>query len=225
MKHLKPSHRYSKKNNMNLFGIRKEYRLHALDEKMVDNPFRLFDIWLREAIEGKVNEPTAMTLATSTPDGFPSARIVLLKSFSEGEFFFFSNYLSRKGCELEANNRAALLLFWPELERQIRIEGVVGRTSAAVSDEYFNSRPYDSRISAIVSPQSQPVADRQTLEQLWLQKLNENNGNNLKRPDYWGGFALVPEKMEFWQGRPNRLHDRILFSKEKGIWKISRLAP
>jgi pyridoxamine 5'-phosphate oxidase len=210
---------------MNLFGIRKEYRLHALDEKTVDNPFHLFDIWLREAIDGKVSEPTAMTLATSSAEGFPSARIVLLKSYSENGFLFFSNYMSRKGRELEANKRAALLLFWPELERQVRIEGVVNRTLAEVSDEYFNNRPYDSRISAIVSPQSEPVDNRQTLEQLWHLKSTENNGNDLKRPNYWGGFALVPERIEFWQGRPNRLHDRILFSKENQIWKISRLAP
>ncbi len=210
---------------MNLFGIRNEYRLHALDEKITRNPFQLFTIWLDEAIKGKVNEPTAMTLATATPEGYPSARIVLLKSFSPEGFLFFTNYQSRKGRELETNNKAALLFFWPELERQIRIEGIVSRTPAKVSDHYFMSRPYESRISAAVSPQSEPVASRSLLESLWELKSLQTNENKLTRPDFWGGYTILPEKIEFWQGRPNRLHDRILFQKENNIWKISRLAP
>lgn len=210
---------------MNLYGIRNEYRLHALDEKTTHNPFQLFSAWLDEAIKGKVNEPTAMTLATTTPEGYPSARIVLLKSFSPEGFLFFTNYQSRKGRELETNNKAALLFFWPELERQIRIEGIVSRTSAKVSDHYFMSRPYESRISAVVSPQSEPVSGRSSLESLWKAKASQTNENQLTRPDFWGGYTLLPEKIEFWQGRPNRLHDRILFHKENDIWKITRLAP
>ncbi len=210
---------------MNLFGIRREYRLHALDESVATDPFQLFGVWLEEAINGKVNEPTAMTLATASPEGFPSARIVLLKSFSPNGFLFFTNYQSRKGRELEANPKASLLFFWPELERQIRVEGIVSRTSIAVSDQYFMSRPFESRISAAVSPQSEPVPNRSALEELWLQKASKTSEKELVRPQYWGGYSLVPQQIEFWQGRPNRFHDRILFCKDNQEWKISRLAP
>ena len=211
---------------MELADIRKDYRLKAMDEKEIShNPMQQFQLWLNEAFEVRVNEPTAMVLATSTPDGAPSARIVLLKAFTERGFGFFTNYSSRKGGELMNNQHVALLFHWPELERQVRIEGVATRTSAAVSDEYFNSRPYESRLSAVISDQSKVVPDRAYLEQLWAGQNDESSGQEVKRPSFWGGYVVEPSRIEFWQGRSNRLHDRILFSREAAEWSISRLAP
>jgi pyridoxamine 5'-phosphate oxidase len=211
---------------MDLADIRREYRLKAMDESQVNrNPMELFEVWLNEAFEAKANEPTAMVLATATRDGLPAARVVLLKAFSEAGFGFFTNYLSRKGSEIGNNHKVALLFHWPELERQVRIEGIAYRTSAAVSDDYFNSRPFESRLSAVISSQSQEVPDREHLERLWAGQQQETVENRVKRPFFWGGFTVEPYKIEFWQGRPNRLHDRILFTSKGKDWVISRLAP
>ncbi len=210
---------------MKLHNIRTDYQQHELTDCPADDPLRLFDSWLSEAIRQQVSEPTAMTLATATSDGKPSARIVLLKAYSATGFQFFTNYNSRKGRELAENNQAALLFFWPELERQVRVEGRVTKAPAADSDFYFESRPYESRISAVVSPQSQPVESRAALEQRWETGKEVIAHAPLHRPDYWGGYSLQPQLFEFWQGRPNRLHDRIVFRFENEKWTISRLAP
>jgi len=211
---------------MDLADIRKDYRLKSMDEnQMSHNPLQQFELWLNEAFYAKANEPTAMVLATATPKGIPSSRIVLLKAFSERGFGFFTNYASRKGEEIEANQQVALLFHWPELERQVRIEGLATRTSRAVSDEYFNSRPYESRLSAVISNQSQVVPDREYLELLWAGQQDQSFAQGINRPSYWGGYVVEPHSIEFWQGRPNRLHDRILFSRKGEKWMISRLAP
>ena len=211
---------------MELSDIRKDYRLKELDESEIDpNPMKQFETWLTEAFDAKANEPTAMVLSTSTPDGTPSSRVVLLKAFSEPGFGFFTNYSSRKGMEISKNQKVALLFHWPELERQVRIEGFVTQTAASVSDEYFNSRPYESRLSAVISNQSQVVPNRAYLEQLWTGQKDELAENQIVRPDFWGGYIVEPAKIEFWQGRPNRLHDRLLFTRSCERWTISRLAP
>ena len=211
---------------MNIADIRTDYKLKILDEKLIsNNPMDQFETWLTEALEAKVNEPTAMVLATATPNGFPSGRVVLLKAFSTDGFGFFTNYSSRKGSEIALNEKVALLFHWPELERQVRIEGTAKMTTLQISDNYFNSRPYESRLSAVVSNQSQEVPNREYLEQLWVLQQNEVIGKELVRPDYWGGYIVEPLRIEFWQGRPNRLHDRILFTLGNGEWSISRLAP
>ena len=176
-------------------------------------------------MEAKVNEPTAMVLATATPDGFPSSRIVLLKAFSESGFGFFTNYSSRKGAEIALNKHVALLFHWPELERQVRIEGIATRTTARISDDYFNSRPFESRLSAVISNQSQTVPDRAYLEKLWDVQQIQSAEKMITRPPFWGGYVVNARRIEFWQGRPNRLHDRILFSRNGTDWVISRLAP
>ncbi len=211
---------------MNIADIRKDYKLKILDEKLINhNPMIQFESWLTEALEAKVNEPTAMVLATATPDGFPSSRVVLLKAFSSDGFGFFTNYSGRKGSEISSNQKVALLFHWPELERQVRIEGLAKRTSPQISDDYFNSRPFESRLSAVISNQSQEVPDRNYLEQLWVLQQSETATGELVRPDYWGGYIVEPQRIEFWQGRSNRLHDRILFTHESDGWRILRLAP
>ncbi len=210
---------------MNLSDIRKNYSRATLSEKSLHDPFPLFEKWMEEAIEGKVNEPTAMMLSTVSEDHKPSSRIVLLKLLSKEGFHFFTNYNSRKGNEIKANSHVALLFFWPELEREVRIEGIASYSSTEISDRYFSERPYESQISAIVSPQIQPVESRDVLEQLWQNKELTSKGERLDRPATWGGYLVQPERIEFWQGRPNRLHDRILFVKDKEEWVVSRLAP
>ncbi len=210
---------------MNLFDLRKDYQREILNETSLHDPFPLFEKWMEEAIEGKVNEPTAMMLSTVSEEHKPSSRIVLLKLFTKEGFHFFTNYNSRKGNEIKVNYHVALLFFWPELEREVRIEGMAAYSSTEISDQYFRERPYESQISAIVSPQSQPVENRETLEQLWKNKQAASKGVRLERPAGWGGYFVQPVRMEFWQGRPNRLHDRILFEKSDEGWIISRLAP
>lgn len=206
-------------------AIRTEYRHLTLNESDVDaDPFKQFDRWWQQAINASVVEVNAMTLATASPDGIPDARIVLLKDITEEGFVFFTNYESSKGKQLTENPHAALVFFWKELERQVRIKGKVIKASAAVSDRYFASRPAGSRIGAWSSPQSQVIASREILEQ------NEHDfklkfGEDIPRPDHWGGFVVLPESLEFWQGRPSRLHDRIYYSKNENGWQISRLAP
>jgi len=211
---------------MDLADIRKDYRLKVLDEnEIAHDPLQQFEIWLSEAMEAMANEPTAMVLSTATPDGIPSSRVVLLKALSNDGFGFFTNYSSRKGGEIELNNSVALLFHWPELERQVRIEGKAIKTSEHISNEYFNSRPLESRLSAVISTQSLEVPNREYLERLWEEQHYKSLGKNVTRPSYWGGYIVEPRRIEFWQGRPDRLHDRILFTWNELEWVISRLAP
>lgn len=193
--------------------------------KVSNNPIEQFKLWFQHAIDMEIHEVSAMTLATALPNGMPSARIVLLKEVDNNGFVFFTNYEGRKGKELERNPNAALLFYWKELEQQIRIEGKVIKTYSKESDDYFNIRPLESKMSAIVSRQSEVVQNREDLEERWVNCLKDNYEKKIKRPENWGGYRLVPEKIEFWQGRTNRLHDRILYSKIKSAWKIERLEP
>ncbi len=211
--------------NMKLADIRTDYKLASLDESDVAaTPFTQFDIWFGEATKAALPEPNAMTLATCDASGRPSARVVLIKSYDERGLVFFTNYQSRKGQDLAANNRAALLFFWPELERQIRIEGRVETVSAADSDEYYQSRPALSRVGAWASPQSQVLASRTALEARFA-AFSAEHGDNPPRPAHWGGYRVVPSFFEFWQGRRSRLHDRICYRLAEGKWKLERLAP
>jgi len=214
-------------NGKKIAELRKEYQKEKLDETGVDkDPIIQFGKWFQESLEAEVNEANAMTLATADRKGRPSARIVLLKGFDEDGFVFFTNYKSEKGRDLKENPYAALVFFWPELERQIRISGKVKRISATESEDYFNSRPLESRIGAIASSQSEVIASREVLEEKFEQIKEAFINREPERPRNWGGFIIKPITIEFWQGRPNRLHDRILFSrKKKGSWKIERLAP
>ncbi len=207
---------------------RKEYEQGALDEATVArDPIRQFAAWYDGAVAAGVPEPEAMTLSTATPDGRPSARIVLLRGFDAAGFCFFTNYGGRKGRELTANPHAALTFHWAILEQQVRIEGRVERTTAAESDEYFQTRPATSRIGAWSSPQSEVIPDRAALEALFARFSAEHpNPEAIPRPPNWGGFRLVPERIEFWQGRPSRLHDRLCFRRSSGgAWILERLAP
>ena len=210
---------------MKLADIRKDYKLESLDESDVAaSPFDQFDKWFGDATKAELPEPNAMTLATCDASGRPSARIVLIKGYDERGIVFFTNYQSRKGQDLAANNRAALLFFWPELERQVRIEGRVETVSAADSDAYFQSRPVASRIGVWASPQSQVLPSRTELEARFA-AFSAEHGENPPRPAYWGGYRVVPVFYEFWQGRRNRLHDRICYRLANGKWKLERLAP
>ena len=210
---------------MKLADIRKDYKLESLDESDVSaSPFDQFDKWFGDATKAELPEPNAMTLATCDASGRPSARIVLIKGYDERGIVFFTNYQSRKGQDLAANNRAALLFFWPELERQVRIEGRVETVSAADSDAYFQSRPVASRIGVWASPQSQVLPSRTELEARFA-AFSAEHGENPPRPAYWGGYRVVPVFYEFWQGRRSRLHDRICYRLANGKWKLERLAP
>lgn len=207
-------------------SIRKEYSLKILDESEVNNdPIIQFKEWFDDALNAEVTEPNAMVLATSTADGHPSARVVLLKAFDENGFSFFTNYQSRKAVQLEQNSFAALVFFWPELERQIRIEGRIEKASEQESDDYFNSRPEGSKISAWVSPQSRVIHGRNFLESIKVVIESQFSGKTISRPVNWGGYRLTPNLLEFWQGRANRLHDRVQYTYIKDKWVIERLAP
>lgn len=215
-------------NKTNLIAdIRKVYQLKSLLEEDVDtNPMRQFKNWWQEAMESKIEEPNAMALATCDSLGKPSARIVLLKEITEIGFVFFTNYQSRKGKEIGANPFVSLLFFWKELERQVRIEGTIEKTSPAESDEYFYSRPVESRIGAWSSPQSTVIKNREILQKNVEEYTSQFGAENIPRPKYWGGYIVVPNRMEFWQGRPGRLHDRLQYSlSESNEWVINRLAP
>ena len=211
---------------MNLHSIRTEYKFAELTENSIEkNPFKHFEHWLNDALNAKVNDPTAMSVATLGVDGFPDSRIVLLKDFGLNGFTFFTNYNSNKGISIAKNPAVGLHFFWPELERQIRISGFAEKTSNEISDNYFNSRPVLSQIAAIVSNQSSKIKSREILQNSFVSEKEKLGDDKIKRPENWGGFLVKPVKFEFWQGRESRLHDRILFEKSEENWIISRLAP
>lgn len=196
------------------------------EDRAPADPLKLFEAWLAAARAADPDvDPTAMTLATATPEGRPSARLVLLKGVDAGGFRFFTNYTSRKGLDLARNPHAALTFFWPRLERQVRVEGTVARLGGAESDAYFESRPPGSRWSAIASPQSEVVPDRATLERRVRELQAELRGAPPSRPPTWGGYRVIPESIEFWQGRADRLHDRLRYTREAEGWRLERLAP
>ncbi|MDF2383724.1 pyridoxamine 5'-phosphate oxidase [Nostoc ellipsosporum NOK] len=210
-------------------GIRQNYSLRSLSESDVaGDPIEQFGDWWQEAIQSELPEVNAMTLATASADGVPSARIVLLKGFSQKGFVFFTNYESFKGKQLAENPKACLVFFWKELERQVRITGLVQKVSKEESDEYFHSRPEGSRLGAAVSPQSNVISSREWLQQKYAEAEQEIKASqkDIQRPDHWGGYVVRPVVMEFWQGRPSRLHDRLEYTlKENGEWDLHRLAP
>jgi len=206
--------------------MRREYAREGLAEADVDaDPVVQFGRWFEQAEQGGLLEPHAMTLATATPDGRPSARMVLLRDFDERGFCFYTNYQSRKGDELAANPRAALVFWWDKLERQVRIEGRVERTSRAESEAYFSSRPPGSQLSAAASPQSRVIDGRATLERRVTELATGQRDGQVPLPEFWGGYRLAHEVVEFWQGRPNRLHDRLRYRRAGSGWKLERLAP
>ncbi len=207
--------------------IRKDYKLRSFTESdALKDPFAQFEKWWKEALDADADEVNAMTLATASADGMPDARIVLLKGFDTNGFTFFTNYDSAKGGELMENPRATLVFFWKELERQVRISGLVVMVTGAESDEYFHSRPEGSRIGAWASPQSQVIDNREWLEDNEKKMKAQFTDGQIARPPHWGGYRVRPTRIEFWQGRPSRLHDRILYTLQtKGDWKIQRLAP
>jgi len=208
-----------------LAGLRNDYALKNLDEGDVDrDPMKQFGVWMVEAIHAQVPEPTAMSLATVNAKGRPSSRIVLLKGVDPRGFVFFTNYDSRKGKDLAVNPAAALTFLWKELERQVRIEGSAEKVSAKESETYYATRPLGSRIGAWASPQSEAIANRAWLEKRW-EELGKQYGENPPLPPNWGGYRVIPDYLEFWQGRRSRLHDRVAYTRAGGAWKIARLAP
>ena len=211
--------------NRAVADLRQNYTLAGIKEADTDlNPVKQFATWFEQAVSAELPEPNAMTLATATADGKPSARMVLLKDYSERGFVFYTNYNSLKGQQLSANPWAALIFWWAELERQVRIEGSVEKLSSQESDTYFHSRPWGSQLGAWVSNQSQTISSREVLDQR-LEQLKAQYTENIPRPPHWGGFRVIPSVIEFWQGRPSRLHDRLRYRFEDGNWTRERLSP
>jgi pyridoxamine 5'-phosphate oxidase len=209
-----------------LHQMRQEYAAGSLNEtNMPHNPMEVFNVWLDFAINSGLTEPNAMTVATATPDGKPSARVVLLKEVNDKGFVFFTNYMSRKGRELIVNPEVAIVFDWHDLERQVRVEGRAEKLSAEESEAYFNERPEDAKIGAWASPQSKIVKDREELEK-HLEEIEEQfEDMQVHRPSHWGGYLIRPSVIEFWQGRPSRMHDRIVYYKTEDGWTMHRLAP
>ena len=211
--------------NDKLRNLRLSYeRDQLLESNISKDPFVQFKLWFDLVLKSEIIEPNAMTIATATKNGFPSARIVLLKEYDETGFTFFTNYGSRKGQEITENPKASLLFWWREFERQVRIEGRVEKISKEVSQNYFNARPIKSRYGALASKQSKVVKSREVLEKKFLE-LEKQFGENPPTPENWGGYKLIPNKFEFWQGRQDRLHDRICYERINNEWKIYRLSP
>jgi pyridoxamine 5'-phosphate oxidase len=212
--------------DMEISELRREYRAAGLDrDQLDDDPLAQFGRWFGEAERADLIEPNAMTLATSSPDGRPSARIVLLKGFGPDGFVFFSNYASRKGDELAANPNAALVFWWPPLERQVRLEGSVERTTTEESEAYWASRPLGSRLAALASAQSQVLTGREELVRRVEELAARHRDGDVPLPEAWGGYRLVPDAFEFWQGQPNRLHDRFRYTRRQDGWLVERLSP
>ncbi len=213
--------------NPSIADIRKTYaQAQLLESDTASDPMQQFDHWWTQAVEAQIDEVNAMTLATVDADGMPDARIVLLKGVDAAGFHFYTNYSSRKGKQLEVNPKASLVFFWKELERQVRVRGRMERLPAAKSDQYFHSRPIESQLGAIASPQSTVIEGRAWLEERYASIQNEYEGKDPVRPDHWGGYRLMAESVEFWQGRPGRMHDRIEYKKDpSGSWIRQRLAP
>lgn len=210
---------------MKVSDLRQEYMRAGLSEANADpDALRQFDMWLRDAVQAGLPLPNAMTLATVDAAGAPDARVVLLKGLEQGGFAFFTNYRSRKARELEANAAACLVFQWSELERQVRIEGAVEKVGEAESDAYFASRPLGARLSAWASEQSSVVSGREALEQA-MREMQRRHGEHPPRPPHWGGYRVMPRRIEFWQGRADRLHDRLLYTRAAAGWRIERLAP
>jgi pyridoxamine 5'-phosphate oxidase len=213
--------------DISVADLRKEYTFQGLSETEVHpNPFEQFKTWFNQALAAQLPEPNAMTIASATTDGKPYARIVLLKDYDERGFVFYTNYESHKGQQLVQNPWGAIAFWWTQLERQVRIEGRVEKVSELESDEYFQSRPKGSQLGAWASNQSQVIDSREVLERRLEQLKEEYENKQVPRPPHWGGFRVIPDEIEFWQGRPSRLHDRLLYRRsEDGTWKIQRLAP
>jgi pyridoxamine 5'-phosphate oxidase len=210
---------------MNIADLRQEYMRAGLTEAQADaDPIRQFERWFEDALRARLPLPNAMSLATVTAAGAPSARIVLLKGVERGSFLFYTNYLSRKGRELEQRAAACLLFFWSELERQVRIDGIVEKVTAGESDLYYATRPLGARLSAWASTQSMPVASREILEKS-MAATRARYGEQPPRPPHWGGYRVIPQEIEFWQGRTDRLHDRLVYRRRGSVWTIERLAP
>ena len=211
---------------MKIADIRKDYKLKSLEERFVEaSAIDQFTNWWNDALDSNIDEVNAMTLATASKEGVPSARIVLLKDYDANGFVFFTNYKSKKGKDIAENNHVTLLFFWKELERQVNISGTIEKLDNAANDEYFFSRPVGSRIGAWSSPQSSVIENRQVLEAN-AEKYKDQFGENVPRPPHWGGYIVKPQTVEFWQGRTSRLHDRLLYSFQgNNSWKIERLAP
>ena len=212
---------------MDANGLRREYNTVGLSEDdLAEGPFEQFEQWFQQAVDAKIDLPDAMTLATATRDGLPSARIVLLRGFDERGLVFYTDYQSQKGQELAENPNAALVIYWRELDRQIRITGTVSTVSLEASEEYFRSRPISSQLAALASKQGEVISNRQELECRYKQLMETYRQREIPLPPYWGGFRLLPGWFEFWQGRPNRLHDRLRYTHRPGeSWKIERLLP
>jgi pyridoxamine 5'-phosphate oxidase len=213
--------------NSKIVSLRKEYSSAFLNEEDVNhNPFKQFELWMHQAVEAEILEPHAMTVSTVSSEGKPSSRIVLLRGFDENGFVFYTNYKSHKGNDMAQNNYACLNFFWPELERQIRIEGSISKIDQQISTDYFHSRPRESQIGAWASVQSAVIANRKVVEDAFILYTEKFKDLELiPKPEHWGGYNIKPTSIEFWQGRPSRLHDRLRYTEVNGEWKIERLSP